>query len=146
MGRRLERSLAVLNGAVGDYLARTGNGLATPTTLVRDGAIVDGAPAGAGPRPVVFVHGLMGTEADWRDPSGDDFGAALARDLGATPLYVRYNSGRSIALKRFKPRIWSAGRVRSSRGIRAGWAWKADFFTVWAVPEVAAPSPAPTSP
>jgi pimeloyl-ACP methyl ester carboxylesterase len=28
---------------------------------------------------------------------GHDHGAALARDLGMTPLYLRYNSGRSIA-------------------------------------------------
>ncbi|MEZ4366432.1 MAG: hypothetical protein R2939_09115 [Kofleriaceae bacterium] len=96
MGRHLERSLAVLNGAVGDYLARTGNGLATPTTLVRDGVVTRRAPVDAGPRPVVLVHGLMGTEADWRAPSGADLGAALARDLGLTPHYVRYNSGQAI--------------------------------------------------
>ena len=34
VGRKLEASLAVLNGAIGDYLARTGNGLATEMTVL----------------------------------------------------------------------------------------------------------------
>ncbi|MBK8260331.1 MAG: hypothetical protein IPK80_03230 [Nannocystis sp.] len=37
------------------------------------------------------------------------------------------------ALKRFKPRIWSGGRVRGSRGIRAEWGREADFVAVRAV-------------
>ncbi len=34
MGRKLDATLAILNGAIGDYLSRTGNGLATETSLV----------------------------------------------------------------------------------------------------------------
>jgi pimeloyl-ACP methyl ester carboxylesterase len=38
----------------------------------------------------------MCTEDVWRFPDGSDYGSLLARDFGVTPLYVRYNSGRSI--------------------------------------------------
>ena len=30
MGKKLELALGILNGTIGDYLAQTGNGLATP--------------------------------------------------------------------------------------------------------------------
>jgi triacylglycerol lipase len=102
MGKRVEQTVAVLNGLIGDHLARTGNGLATALTLVHDGAPIAareiGARLTASPRAVVLVHGLMGTERVWA-MGGDegDFGRRLAADLAMTPLYVRYNSGRPIA-------------------------------------------------
>ena len=96
MGRTLELALGVLNGAVGDYLLRTGNGLATPMTFVRDGAPVAPAAVAGGRRLVVLVHGLMCTEAVWELPDGSDYGTLLARDLGYAPLYVRYNTGLPI--------------------------------------------------
>jgi pimeloyl-ACP methyl ester carboxylesterase len=49
------------------------------------------------PRIVVFVHGLMESEHAWRLGGGPSYGARLARDLGCTPVYVRYNSGRHIS-------------------------------------------------
>ena len=94
--------VAALNGAIGDHLARTHNGLATEMAFVVDGApIRPGAlrartPA-AGPRIVVLVHGWMANVALWADKDGEDFGTHLAQDLGFTPLYVHYNSGRPIA-------------------------------------------------
>ncbi len=96
MGRKLETSLAILNGAIGDYLARTGNGLATTMQFV-DG--LRGAPwrGSDASRVAIFVHGLMCTESIWEMPDGSDYGARLAKDLGYAPLYVRYNSGRAIA-------------------------------------------------
>jgi hypothetical protein len=112
MGRALETALGILNGAVGDYLARTGNGLATEMTLVHDGAPLAATRAsfaraypavtsGASSRVVVLVHGLMCTEAVWNiGATGgprDDYGARLAADFGYTPLYVRYNTGLPIA-------------------------------------------------
>ncbi|MBX3189959.1 MAG: alpha/beta hydrolase [Labilithrix sp.] len=103
MGKKLELAIAVLNGAVGDHLARTGNGLATEMTLVRGGeglALERDALAAALPsatsRVVVLVHGLMCTEDVWTHEGGADFGTLLARDLGFSPLYVRYNSGLPI--------------------------------------------------
>jgi hypothetical protein len=108
VGRKLEASLAVLNGAIGDYLARTGNGLATEMAVLArvgddaplslDRASVAGALGDrATPRLAVFVHGLMCTETIWEMPDGTDYGTRLAQDAGYTPLYLRYNSGLAIA-------------------------------------------------
>jgi hypothetical protein len=103
MGKNLELAVAILNGAVGDYLARTANGLATPMACFVGGLAVPLDRAGlarafpeATGRVVVLVHGVMCTEDVWALPDGSDYGALLARDLGFTPLYVRYNSGRAI--------------------------------------------------
>jgi pimeloyl-ACP methyl ester carboxylesterase len=87
--------LAVLNGLRGDVLEREGSDLAEPMRVRVDGRPV--APAdfpAAGPRVVVFVHGLFETEHAWgREP----YGARLSRDLGVTPVYIRFNSGRHIS-------------------------------------------------
>ena len=103
MASTLDEVLAVLNGAVGDMLARTGNGLQLEMGCIRNGlpiqlerAALARAYPGATPHVVVLVHGLMCTESIWTLPDGNDYGSLLARDLGLTPLYVRYNSGLSI--------------------------------------------------
>ncbi|OXM61191.1 esterase/lipase family protein [Amycolatopsis vastitatis] len=48
---------------------------------------------------VVFLHGLVETERSWfrGTTSAGDFGARLATDVGASPVYVRYNSGRHVS-------------------------------------------------
>jgi pimeloyl-ACP methyl ester carboxylesterase len=53
---------------------------------------------------VVFVHGLGCTEWAWtfhaEELHGDpetSFGTLISRDLGHTPLYVRYNTGRHVS-------------------------------------------------
>lgn len=103
MGSKLDRTLAVLNGLVGDYLARTGNGLATEMACYHDGrplaldaAAIAAAHACITPRVVVLVHGVMCDESVFRFADGSDYGSRLARDLGFTPFYVRYNSGLAI--------------------------------------------------
>lgn len=104
MGRNLENAIAILNGAVGDYLQRTHNGLAIELGLVKDGARVATDPASlaraypaATGRLVLLVHGMMSDEGVWSFPDGSDYGSLLARDLGYTPIYLRYNSGLAIA-------------------------------------------------
>ncbi len=96
MGTKLENAVAVLNGLVGDHLVRTNNGLATEMACIRDGAPVTTFPAASG-KIAVLLHGIMCTESIWTLPDGNDYGSMLARDLGYTPVYVRYNSGRAIA-------------------------------------------------
>jgi triacylglycerol lipase len=104
MGKGIETTLAVLNGLVGNYLARTGNGLATEMSLyhadqplaVERAALAAALPQ-ARPRLAVFVHGLMNTESIWRLPDGTDYGSLLERDLDWSAAYVRYNSGVAIA-------------------------------------------------
>jgi pimeloyl-ACP methyl ester carboxylesterase len=104
MHKKIEFALAVLNGVVGDYLAKSQNGLATDMTCVHQGRPLPAARealAAAYPDPsphvVVLVHGLMSTEDIWSFPNGDDYGRLLQHDLGVTPIYVRYNSGLSIS-------------------------------------------------
>ncbi|MBX3157509.1 MAG: alpha/beta hydrolase [Deltaproteobacteria bacterium] len=80
---------AVVNGVLGDYLHETANPLAIEMELRR--RTVD-----ATAKLVVLVHGSCMTDAQFTR-GGHDHGAALARDLGYTPVYLRYNSGRHIS-------------------------------------------------
>ena len=99
--------VAAINGLIGDTLERRQSPLHQPMSLR-----VHGEPVGptrrdlaaayphATPRLAVFVHGLMETEFSWRwgsDKSGESYGTLLERELGFTPVYVRYNSGRHIS-------------------------------------------------
>jgi pimeloyl-ACP methyl ester carboxylesterase len=103
--------LAVLNGAFGDLLDRELAELALPMSLRLGGsdlAVEPAALAVAYPRAtsrlVVFLHGLVETEDAWRYKAarhhGDpqvSYGTLLYRDLGYTPIWVRYNSGLHIS-------------------------------------------------
>jgi hypothetical protein len=94
--------LAALNGVLGDHLAASANPLAIPMALRHDGRVLRLQPSSlaASLRPVsgkllVLMHGLCMNDRQWRH-DGHDHGAALARELGYTPLYLHYNSGRPI--------------------------------------------------
>lgn len=98
--------LAVVNGVYGDYLARTGNPLALDMALRLRGRPVDpsdptsslaaaGFPAPTG-KVLVLIHGLCLSDLQWTRKE-HDHGESLARELGYTPLYLRYNTGLSIA-------------------------------------------------
>lgn len=100
---RRETALAVLNGVLGDRLAAAGNPLAITMCLRKDGQplvlerrALAAAFAPAGGRLLVLVHGLCMNDLGWKR-EGHDHGAALARDLGYTALYLHYNSGRHIS-------------------------------------------------
>lgn len=88
--RGREALVAALNGVVGDHLAATGNPLAIPMRLRRDG----GAPPSG--KLLVLAHGLCMNDLQW-DRKGHNHGAALARDLGYTPVYLHYNSGLHVS-------------------------------------------------
>lgn len=98
-----DAALAAVNGAVGDHLAATGNGLDLGMVLRLRDRYLDGAGDVSGP-VVVLVHGLGTTEWCWAleaeayhgDPAAT-FGTLLEADLGLTPIYARYNTGRSVA-------------------------------------------------
>jgi PGAP1-like protein len=100
---RREAVLAALNGVLGDHLEATGNPLALPMQLRWNGRPLDarrdvlatmrGKPKG---RLVLLVHGLCLSDLSWRR-EGHDHGAALARDLGLTPVYLRYNTGLHVS-------------------------------------------------
>jgi triacylglycerol lipase len=100
----LDLAIGVLNGTIGDYLKRTGNGLATSMGLVHEGralsldrASLAAAHPQASPRVAVLVHGLMSTESVWEMVDGSTYGSRLGQDLGITPLYARYNSGLHVS-------------------------------------------------
>ena len=48
---------------------------------------------------VVFIHGMMYDEVVWISPSRgtEGFGPLMEKEVGVTPLYIRYNSGRHIS-------------------------------------------------
>jgi pimeloyl-ACP methyl ester carboxylesterase len=98
-----EALVAALNGVLGDYLAATGNPLAIAMHLRRDGTLLELTPAGLAasiphpsPKVIVLVHGLCMNDRQWKR-EGHDHGAALARDLQFTPLYLHHNSGLHIS-------------------------------------------------
>jgi pimeloyl-ACP methyl ester carboxylesterase len=112
-GRRLSASprgallVGALNGLVGDALEREDSDLHQPMSVRAGGRPVPldpralaGAHPGAGGRVVAFLHGLMETELSWRVGAGRDgetYASRLRRDIGCTPVEVRYNSGRHIS-------------------------------------------------
>jgi pimeloyl-ACP methyl ester carboxylesterase len=92
-------ALALLNGFAGDALAARGSELALDMTLRHRGADLDVATV-TGERVAIFVHGLGETDAAWRMRATADqpgYGARLQRELGYTPLQLRYNTGRHIS-------------------------------------------------
>jgi hypothetical protein len=101
-----ETMLAILNGVWGSHLEASGNPLATGMSLRLEGVPVvvardAGAPAapvaaGSGRKLLVLIHGLCMNELGWQQ-DGHDHGAALAEELGYTPLYLRYNTGLHVS-------------------------------------------------
>ena len=97
-------ALAALNGLIGDRLEREGSPLHVPLAIRRKGRPVPAEPEAvakafpdATPHIVVFLHGLMETEHAWRYGGEETYGARLKRDVGATPVEVRYNTGRHVS-------------------------------------------------
>ncbi|RNL63203.1 alpha/beta hydrolase [Nocardioides marmoriginsengisoli] len=119
VGPRIEASprgrfvVSAVNGLIGDKLVADGSPLAIEIGVRRDGRDVALTPAGlaeAFPEPsdaiVVFLHGLCETESYWdrrSRPKREDgsttssYGTRLAEDEGWTPVYVRANTGLSLA-------------------------------------------------
>ena len=99
----MEAVLAALNGVLGDHLAATGNPLAIPMRL-RHGGVpleldrrrISAALPHAGGRVLILIHGSCMNDLRW-NRRGHEHGAALARDLGYTPLHLHYNSGLHIS-------------------------------------------------
>jgi pimeloyl-ACP methyl ester carboxylesterase len=102
---------AGLNAAFGDFLAARSNGLAIELGFYAAGERLDmtaQALRHALPDPTgkvaVFVHGLGCTEAAFKlyarehyDDPNTCYASLLQQDLGFTPLFLRYNTGRHIS-------------------------------------------------
>jgi len=102
----LDAYRSVANGVYGDYLLRTGNPLAIEMSLRYRGQRVNHhdpisvfeqrSKVTPARKLLVLAHGLCMNDQQW-NRDGHDHGAALADELGYLPLYLRYNSGLSIA-------------------------------------------------
>lgn len=97
-----ETLLATVNGVVGDHLEATGNPLAIPMSfrgngriLALDGTLKDSLENPTG-KIAVMVGGLCMSDLMWTY-QGHNHGLALQADLGYTPVYLRYNTGRHVS-------------------------------------------------
>jgi len=94
------RWAAVLNGICGDHLEDRGNVLAIPMEFAHQSevALMESAemPA-ASPHVVVMVHGLCLSEQSWQRDDNPGIGERLKQELGMSPVYLRYNTGRRIS-------------------------------------------------
>lgn len=97
-------ALGVLNGLIGDELSRKRSVLAPTMSIRVDGLPVDLTSAditaafeSPSEHVVLFLHGLMETEFAWAKKDHATYGERLERDLGATEILIRYNSGRHIS-------------------------------------------------
>jgi pimeloyl-ACP methyl ester carboxylesterase len=104
--RRGSQLVAAANALIGHELALEDDPLAIHMGLWRHDepfepnrdAFLEAFPEPTGDL-LVFVHGLGETEQAWRlgQAANEPYGDILERDLGWTPLHVRYNTGLPIA-------------------------------------------------
>ncbi|MCB1980055.1 MAG: alpha/beta hydrolase [Burkholderiaceae bacterium] len=91
-----EAVLAALNGVMGDRLAADRNPLALAMELRQQGRPIDlaalGASGQATGKVLLLIHGLCMNDLQWQR-GAHDHGTLLAKELGYTPVYVRYNTG-----------------------------------------------------
>lgn len=107
----VDHAQSALNGFLGNHLSRRGNALDLGMSLRHHGRVLSldreslGRALPAATRKLcIFIHGLSCTEWSWtlgaHEYYGDPnvtFGTQLHEDLGYTPLYVRYNTGRHVS-------------------------------------------------
>lgn len=113
-------SRSILNGVVGDYLAKENNPLAIEMAFYHQDQALDLNESLAPQIPnqsdkslsnkiIVLVHGLTNLETVWNfksEPCPDDapqetvnndnYGLRIQKSYGFTPFYLRYNTGLSI--------------------------------------------------
>ena len=102
--------VSAVNGAFGDLLVRRRSPLALGMAVRRKGREVEitrpalrRAYPNAKPRLAVFVHGLCETDDAWKGiPARHEgghvpYGHRLEVELGYTPVYLRYNTGRHVS-------------------------------------------------
>jgi pimeloyl-ACP methyl ester carboxylesterase len=102
-GLDVHTAIAVLNGVLGDYLEETGNPLAIQMRLRKEGqplelerrALIEAYPD-ASRKLLVLAHGSCRHDRQWSRPGRDDV-AALAHELGFTPVHLLYNTGLHVA-------------------------------------------------
>lgn len=93
--------LAAINGVLGDHLVSTASPLAIPMCLRRNGEPLQlerkalrSQFTRADRKLLVTVHGLCMTDSNRK---AHNHAGSLARDLGYTPISLRYNTGRHVS-------------------------------------------------
>jgi pimeloyl-ACP methyl ester carboxylesterase len=98
--------VSALNGAFGDTLVRRRNPLALHMAVRRGGRdlelsrpVLARTYPNAKSRLAVFVHGLCETDEAWKLGAARHvpYGFRMEVELGYTPVYLRYNTGRHIS-------------------------------------------------
>ena len=99
--------LSAINGLIGDRLAEERPEFAIPMSVrlhgsdvALDAANLAAAYPAATPNLVVFLHGLGENDDSWNrrsDENGGTYGSRLAEESAWTPVFLRANTGLSIA-------------------------------------------------
>ncbi len=101
ISRWQQHTAAIACGFLGDWLEQRRNPLALPMQFIADGRVIDPlepAVSRPGRTLIVLIHGLMEMDSIWEYPQapGAHYGTDLSGPLEATPLCLRFNSGRAI--------------------------------------------------
>ncbi|HET7337917.1 MAG TPA: alpha/beta fold hydrolase [Candidatus Dormibacteraeota bacterium] len=102
--RRGRASISALNALAGDMMEKRGNELAIQMSVCANATGIPCErsrlraefPKATG-RIAVFLHGLGETPDAWQRRHHQPFGRRLRRDVGITPVYLRYNTGLHIS-------------------------------------------------
>ncbi|MBF0497454.1 MAG: alpha/beta hydrolase [Deltaproteobacteria bacterium] len=104
--RTAKTGVCILNGIIGDYLHDQQNELAYSMQLYFQNEPLDLTPEclnishpNITSKACILVHGLACDETIWNyaDDGETTYGSLLQRDLGYTPFYLRYNTGRHVS-------------------------------------------------
>ncbi|MBF0476669.1 MAG: alpha/beta fold hydrolase [Deltaproteobacteria bacterium] len=106
INRAADTGVCILNGIIGDYLHDQQNELAFPMQLYFQNEPLNLTPESLKishpnitSKACILVHGLACDQTIWNyaDEHETTYGSLLQRDLGYTPFYLRYNTGRHIS-------------------------------------------------
>jgi pimeloyl-ACP methyl ester carboxylesterase len=97
-----DHTISALNAWIGDFLARSNNGLQQKMAFYRGNRPLEPSevPLHRESRLCILLHGLGGNEAQWRfllDGQQTDYAQQLQSQHGFMPLYLRYNTGLRIS-------------------------------------------------
>jgi pimeloyl-ACP methyl ester carboxylesterase len=99
-----EAVLSAINGVLGDQLRATANPLTISMSLRHEGkpllldktALAQRLPYASG-KLLVVLHGLCMNDLQW-DSNGYNHADLLVKELGYTPIYLHYNTGRHTSI------------------------------------------------
>ncbi len=108
LAQKIDGTVAILNGVIGDTLEKRKSGFATQMALYRPdhslfatgSRLKKSVASDASPLKIsILAHGSCGDEKGWRfkRKSAVHYGSLLEKEFGFIPLFLRYNSGLHIS-------------------------------------------------